>query len=269
MTFRILSLVSALVAALPATLMANPYEDNLTMRLLPGWRTADGTHVAGLELTLAPGWKTYWRAPGEAGVPPVFDWAGSGNLAAARISWPRPEVFDLNGLRSIGYHDRVVLPLVLTPRDAGQPITLRGDVTLGICEEICVPLDLDLAGTLPAAAGRRDPAIAAALADRPYTAREARVGRVTCSVAPARNGMTLKVGIDMAATGGTETMVIETSDPLVWASDSRTRRDGGRLTGETELVHAAGQPFALDRSGLTITVLGRDRAVEIKGCTGG
>lgn len=261
---HIAALAAALLAAAPA--LATPIEDNLTMRLLPGWRGADGVHVAGLEMVLAPGWKTYWRAPGESGVPPVFSWRGSGNLAAASVAWPRPEVFDLNGMQSIGYKNRVVLPLMLTPRDPGQPIELKGDMTVGICEDICVPLQLELSGTLLPGKARRDPAIAAALADQPYTAAEARVGAVTCSVAPGRNGLKLTVNVAMPRAGGEETMVVETPDPQVWASDSRTSRRGDTVSGETELIHASGGAFALDRSALTITVLGTDHAVEIRGC---
>ncbi|MDF1855338.1 protein-disulfide reductase DsbD domain-containing protein [Pseudooceanicola sp.] len=268
---RLKTLLSALPFALglalaPGTATANPYADNLTARVLPGWRGADGRHVAGLELRLAKGWKTYWRSPGESGVPPLFSWAGSGNLANLQVIWPRPEVFDQNGLRSIGYADRIVLPLIITPATAGAPVELNGAISLGICDEVCVPLDLHLTGTLPASGGQRDPAIAAALAARPYSPREAKVRAVDCTIAPARNGMALSVNIAMPSTGGNEVIVVETSDPQIWASDSRSHRSGGQISAQTELFHSSGGAFALDRSALTITVLGGQYAVEISGC---
>ncbi|WP_375689137.1 protein-disulfide reductase DsbD domain-containing protein [Pseudooceanicola sp. LIPI14-2-Ac024] len=256
----------ATLALTAGTAMANPYADNLSVRLLPGWRNADGTHTAGLELKLAEGWKTYWRSPGEAGVPPVFTWTGSDNLRDARIVWPRPVVFDQAGMRSIGYEDHVVLPLILTPERADAPITLRGEAAVGICEDVCVPVEMRLTGVLDPSEGRRDPAIAAALASRPYSAREGQVAGVDCSVAPGRYGLTLTVSIAMPDIGGDETVVVETGDPHLWAGDATSTRRGGRLTGETELVHSSGGAFALNRSGLTFTVLGHDRAVEIKGC---
>ncbi|OWU85436.1 hypothetical protein ATO6_00305 [Oceanicola sp. 22II-s10i] len=263
-------LIPALALALPLApaALANPYENNVSARILPGWRGADGRHVAGLELTLTKGWKTYWRSPGEAGVPPIFDWSGSDNLSAVQVVWPRPTVFDQNGLRSIGYHGRVVLPLVLTPARAGQPIRLDGDVSLGICEDVCVPLDLRISGTLPAQGGGRDPAIAAAMADRPYSAREAKVGKVECHLTPGQRGIGLSVDIAMPSAGGRETIVVESNDPGLWVADAETVRQGNRVVARTEIMHSAGGSFALDRSGLTITVLGRDHAVEISGCGG-
>lgn len=265
----VLSHILRALAALPllvGTAVANPYAENVSARLLPGWRQADGRHVAGLELRLADGWKTYWRSPGEAGIPPVFTWSGSDNLAGARVVWPRPEVFDQNGFRSIGYTDRVVLPVVLTPRSKDAPIRLRSDIMIGICHDVCVPVEMRLNGVLEPNGGRRDPAIAAAMASRPYSRTEGKVASVSCEVAPGKYGIALKVNIAMPSAGGHETVVVETGDPEVWAADSKSSRKGGRLTGETELVHASGGAFALDRSALTFTVLGKDRSVEVKGC---
>lgn len=262
---RTLAAFAALPLAATAA-VANPFAENLTARILPGWRGADGHHVAGLELTLAEGWKTYWRSPGEAGVPPQFAWTGSRNLAGVRVVWPRPEVFELNGLRSIGYSDRVVLPLIVRPGAPGQPVALNATVQLGICEDVCVPMEVNIAATLPPQGGRRDPAIAAAMAARPYSASEARVSDVACDIAPGRNGLNLSVSVTMPPAGGKEVIVVESADPSVWASDAATARQGGRVTGMTELMHASGGAFALDRSTLRITVLGRDHAVEIEGC---
>ncbi|GGL99449.1 hypothetical protein GCM10011534_21600 [Pseudooceanicola nanhaiensis] len=257
------------LAALPllaGAAAANPYAENITARLLPGWRQADGRHVAGLELRLAEGWKTYWRVPGEAGVPPVFSWRGSDNLQSASVVWPRPVVFDQNGMRSIGYVEHVVLPLVITPRSPDAPITLRGDMMIGICDEVCVPVEMRLTGVLEPNGGHRDPAIAAAMASRPFSAQEGKVASVDCRVGPGRHGIALQVDIDMPSAGGTETVVVESADPRVWAADADSARQGARLTGQTELMHESGGAFALDRSALTFTVLGRDRTVEIKGC---
>jgi DsbC/DsbD-like thiol-disulfide interchange protein len=76
----------------------------------------NGGHMAAVELQLAPGWKTYWRSPGDAGIPPSFDWSGSENVKSVRLHWPAPEVFEANGMQTIGYHERLVLPVEITPR---------------------------------------------------------------------------------------------------------------------------------------------------------
>lgn len=71
--------------------------------LIDGWRTDDGKVVAAVAVDLAPGWHTYWRDPGDVGMPPVFDWSGSRDLGSVAIDWPAPEVFENDYGRSIGY----------------------------------------------------------------------------------------------------------------------------------------------------------------------
>ena len=149
--------------------------------LRPGWRMADGTHMAALHVVLDPGWKTYWRAPGDVGIPPQFDWDGSRNIYSVSTNWPTPEVFFEQGMRSIGYKTEVVVPLHLTAQTSGD-MHLEGKVQIGVCKDICIPANLSVSATLTSAATRPDPVIAAALTDTPYTAREAGVSRVTCQI---------------------------------------------------------------------------------------
>ena len=104
----------------------------------------------GLEIALAPGWKTYWRSPGDAGVPPVLDWSDSENVAALELLWPAPQRFTLFGLDTFGYADEVIFPLILRPELPGAPVTLNARLTYMVCEEICVPLEAALSLSLPA-----------------------------------------------------------------------------------------------------------------------
>src|SRR6056297_1939284 len=71
--------------------------------ILGGWVTESGTRIVGLRLSLAPGWRTYWSVPGDAGIPPQFDWSGSDNLVGVRVHWPAPTVFETYGMRTAGY----------------------------------------------------------------------------------------------------------------------------------------------------------------------
>lgn len=267
MTFRMQSLAAAamcLFAAFPAA--ANPYADYISARMLPGWRASDGTHMAGLELTLADGWKTYWRQPGSAGIPPTFDWSRSGNIDAVEVIWPKPEVFELSGLRSIGYKHRVVLPLRVTPDDRSEDVKLNGRIELGICETVCVPLSLEIAADLEPDEFRRDPAIVAALAGRPFTAKEARVSRATCRFEPNAQGLGIEARLTMPPAGHMETAVFETGQPGMVLSDALAHREGETLVARTTVL---GGPMMLDRSRIRITVLGSDHAVEITGCEAG
>ncbi|HXU58283.1 MAG TPA: protein-disulfide reductase DsbD domain-containing protein, partial [Verrucomicrobiae bacterium] len=79
----------------------------------------------GLQFQLAPGWKTYWRSPGDAGIPASLDWTGSTNLAGADMAWPVPRRFTLFGLDTFGYEDEVVFPIAARPADPAKPLALR------------------------------------------------------------------------------------------------------------------------------------------------
>lgn len=270
MLSRTLALFAALAAlatppAVPAA-QAGTGLDVVSARLLPGWRQPDGTHLAGLELVLAQGWKTYWRAPGDAGIPPRFDWSGSDNLSGVAISWPVPRVFDQNGMRSIVYADRVVLPLHVRPARGGADVRISARIDLGVCEDICIPAQVSVAGVLPADARRPDPAIAAALAARPLSAEEADVSAVTCVLAPAQDGLGLRVEVEMPGARGVKAAVIETADPHVWVSEPALSAAAGRLAAESRLVHVDGNAFALDRDGVRVTLLDGASAVDIRGC---
>src|SRR4051794_27654048 len=113
--------------------------------------TGDGATVPlGLHLRLQPGWKTYWRSPGDAGQPPRLDWQGSANLAAADPGWPAPHRFSLFGLETFGYDGDIVLPIEARPTEPGKPLDLKAGLDLLVCSEICVPQHLDLTLAIPA-----------------------------------------------------------------------------------------------------------------------
>lgn len=266
---RCLTFVMAILALTAPAVLAQSANDALTAQLLPGWRTADGRHMAAVELRLAPGWKTYWRTPGETGYPPQFDWRGSRNLDDVQISWPTPKLIIQDGVQVIGYKDRVILPLTVTPSQKGGAVSLTGSVDLGVCRDVCIPVTVPLDQVLPGDAAKPDPRIVAAMADRPYSAREAGVGRVACRISPLEGGLRLTAQVDLPATGGREVAVVETDNPQVWVAQGDTTRKGNRLTTVTELYHVDGRAFALDRSGLRITVIGGRNAVDIQGCPAG
>ncbi|WP_204115674.1 protein-disulfide reductase DsbD domain-containing protein [Shimia biformata] len=264
---RVLACALAALISVPATVMAQSFDRVVSANILPGWRNGDGSHMAGLEIQLNPGWKTYWRAPGDAGVPPLFEWSGA-NIAGVEVIWPTPEVFSQNGMNSVGYKQTVVLPVRITPRDKSQAIRLDGDLNIGVCRDICVPQDLHVSAHLPAK-GKRDARIAGALADRPLTAKEAGVRDVTCRISPTLDGLAIETRVDMPSAGGAEVMVIEAGDPQIWVAEAKTRRNGGTLMAKSEMMHVSGRAFVLDRSAIRVTVLGQRQAVDIKGCRAG
>lgn len=250
--------------ALPAA--AQNLSDIARLDVLPGWSTEDGRQIAALRVSLAPGWKTYWRAPGDVGIPPEVSYGGSENLETVRMQWPTPDVFYENNMRSIGYYGQVVLPIELE-RGSSGPIRLAGTLSIGVCEDICVPVHLDFSAILPEG-GQRDPIIVGALVDRPLRADEAGVRSISCTLQPSDHGVTVRTTIDMPPLGGQEHLVIEAGDPAIWVSEPHTQRDGSILTVTAEMMHYNGDAFAIDRSALRFTVLG-DLAVDIRGCSAG
>ena len=256
--------LAAVLALLAVPALAETQDDLLTARLLPGWQEADGSRMAGISLTLAPGWKTYWRAPGEAGIPPLFDWSGSTNLAAVDLHWPSPQVIALNGMDSIGYLDGVTLPIRVVPVDPSLPVHLALKMDLGICHDICMPAALDLSVDLTGE-GAPDAAIASALRAGPITGEAAGLSALSCRVEPIADGLRLTASLNLPPQGGREKVVFE-SGADIWVSESRTDRVGGVLTASADLVPPNGQPFALDRSGVTVTVLAQGHSVELHGC---
>ncbi|WP_068108881.1 protein-disulfide reductase DsbD domain-containing protein [Tropicimonas marinistellae] len=230
-----------------------------------GWVTESGTRMVALHLQLAPGWKTYWRAPGDAGIPPTFTWEGSENLGGVSYHWPSPEVFTSYGMRSIGYKHELVLPLELHPTAPGVPIRLRGTMDLGVCETICVPARLTFHADLEGA-GHSDPEIHRALAKRPVPGQRAGVDGVDCNLDPIPDGLQLSATIQMPRIGGEEVALVEAGDPRIWVSEPETYRSGGTLQVRADLVPPDGKPMALDRSALRFTVIGARQAVDIRGC---
>lgn len=238
--------------------------DVVQAEVLPGWQMKNGHQMAALSLALEPGWKTYWRSPGQAGIPPLFDWSGSENVASVRVIWPSPEVFHTNGMQTVGYHDGVVWPLEVTPKVAGKPVHLHARVDMGVCKDICVPYVLDVAADL-GNPGAADPRISRALQARPETGREAGLTTISCEVTPIADGVRLTARMGLPKQAG-ETVVFESGDPSIWVSEAETSRKGAMLVSATEMVADGGAPFVLNRSGVTVSVLGKGGSVEIAGC---
>ena len=265
---KYLTLCLALTAALPLAFPAGAdvlrQEDVLSAELRPGWREADGRQMAALHLQLAPHWKTYWRSPGEAGIPPEFDWSGSENLGEVIVHWPLPEVFEFQGMRTIGYMRDVVLPLEIRPANPSRPVLLKAAVTLGVCNDICMPAALALSRDLPMQ-GAPDGLIATALASKPLDAAEAGLSGLSCAVEPIADGLRVTARMTLPVHGAEETVVMEPTTPA-WVSEAQVSRQGTALTAVAEVVPTPGTPFDLASDSLRLTVLAGGAAVEVTGC---
>jgi DsbC/DsbD-like thiol-disulfide interchange protein len=124
--------------------------DQARLRLIDGG-VEGGRRLAGLQIDLTPGWKTYWRVPGESGVPPVFDWSASANLKQAQVLFPAPVRLHDEGGEAIGYEDEVIFPVEVAASDPARPVALKLTLSFAVCQAICIPAEATLSATLPAA----------------------------------------------------------------------------------------------------------------------
>jgi suppressor for copper-sensitivity B len=133
--------------------------DHTTLRLVAASEAVgDGESLTlGLHFKLKPGWKVYWRSPGDAGYPPSIKWNGSQNLATAQMLWPVPHRFSILGLETLGYKDEIVYPITLKPVTSGQAVHAVADVDYLTCSNICVPYQAKLTLDLPAGPANPSP----------------------------------------------------------------------------------------------------------------
>lgn len=126
-------------------------QPHAAIRLLsPVVATGKGASVdAAIEVKLVDGWKTYWRTPGDAGLAPTFDWAGSENLASATVSYPVPHRFTTFDLDNYGYHGTAVFPVKLNLTEAGKAVTAKLKLGLLVCSDICIPETYNVDLSLP------------------------------------------------------------------------------------------------------------------------
>ncbi|MCK1546082.1 cytochrome C biogenesis protein [Bradyrhizobium sp. 179] len=137
------TLIAASLASAARADDASPWQrdGHSAVRLVAGSRSG-AVLLGGIAFQLQPGWKTYWRVPGDSGVPPRFDFSKSDNVEAVTVMWPAPLKFDDGaGGHSIGYRDQIVLPLRIVAKAADKPVTLRAEINYAVCEKLCIPVE--------------------------------------------------------------------------------------------------------------------------------
>lgn len=158
-----------------------------------------------------------------------------------------------------------MFPLEITPDRQGRDIDLSGQITIGICEDVCLPYELTLSAQLDASVSKPDPRIAAALASLPFSGSDAGIAPVRCEIAQSEQGLDLTAYFDLA--DRPVDAVVESSDPDIWVSEPAMEYRGATVIARTQLVHLNATSFALNRSGLTFTLIGDGQAYEFSGCS--
>jgi DsbC/DsbD-like thiol-disulfide interchange protein len=232
-----------------------------SVQLLAGSRSG-GAMLGGMAFQLDPGWHTYWRDPGDSGVPPRFDFSKSDNVDAVTVLWPAPQQFDDGaGGRSLGYQTRLLLPLRIVAKRPDQPLTLRVTINYAVCEKLCVPVEASAELAFASAASSVDEVLKTALDtvpkpakigdDRPLTIRDVR-----------RDGKT--VVVDVTAPAGDDVSLLAEGPTPEWALPVPKLVSSGPAGTRRFAFDLQGLPpgAAAEGAALKLTLLGADQAYE-------
>ncbi|MXQ13661.1 protein-disulfide reductase DsbD domain-containing protein [Microvirga makkahensis] len=212
--------------------------------------------LAGIEITLDPGFKTYWRNPGESGLPPSFDWSASENVADVEVRWPAPKRYeDAAGIAYV-YSQKVILPLLVESKVADRPVKLALTVDYGVCKDICIPAHADLSLALTDSGPDRIE-IEQAMAKVPRKQALGAQGPLAVLSVQPKAGEPLALSVSVRTPIGTKP-VLFAEGPENWYVSTSPEEGAGRFT-----VTVEEKPK--DASGpapLTLTLVAGDEAIE-------
>ncbi len=243
---------------------ASPWQSDVhsAVRLLAGSRSG-AVLLGGIAFQLQPGWKTYWRTPGDSGVPPRFDFSKSENVEQVTVLWPAPLKFDDGaGGHSLGYHNTVVLPLRIVLKSADKPVTLRADISYAVCERICIPVEANAELAFQSVASTEDSALFAALETVPKPANVGDPNPLT--IRDVKREGPSQVTVDVVAPDSREVNLFVEGPTPDWALPVPTpveRSPPGvkRFSFELDGLPPGAKP---DGAALKLTLVGPEKAYE-------
>jgi DsbC/DsbD-like thiol-disulfide interchange protein len=236
-------------------------DSHSAVRLMAGSRSG-AVLLGGIAIQLQPGWHTYWRNPGDSGVPPRFDFSKSENIEAVTILWPAPMRFDDGaGGTSLGYQKQVVLPLRIVAKSADRPVMLRADISYAVCEKICIPVEASAELAFTSVASTEDSALSAALDTVPKPATIGDPNPLTIRDVK-REGKTVLVDVAAQPSGGVN-LFVEGPTPD-WALPVPKLREHSppgvkRFAFDLDGLPAGAKP---EGAALKLTLVGAERAYE-------
>jgi DsbC/DsbD-like thiol-disulfide interchange protein len=263
-----IGVVTILLASSPAPAAladdASPWQrdGHSAVRLLAGSRSG-AVLLGGIAFQLQPGWKTYWRTPGDSGVPPRFDFSKSDNVEAVTVMWPAPLKFDDGaGGHSIGYHDQIVLPLRIVAKSADKPVTLRADISYAVCEKLCIPVEARAELGFNSVASTEDGNLFAALDTVPKPANIGDPNPLT--IRDVKRDGTKNVVVDVVAADGRKVNLYVEGPTPDWALPIPTPVPHGppgvtRFSFELDGLPPGAKP---EGAALKFTLVGPDKAYE-------
>jgi DsbC/DsbD-like thiol-disulfide interchange protein len=232
------------------------------VRLLAGSRSG-AVLLGGIAFQLQPGWKTYWRNPGDSGVPPRFDFSKSENVEAVTVLWPAPMKFDDGaGGHSMGYKGQIVLPLRIVAKNTDRPVTLRADINYAVCEKLCIPVEANAELAFTSVASTEDSALFAALDTVPKPANVGDPNPLT--IRDVKRDGKSSVVVDVVSPDGQEVSLFVEGPTPDWALPVPKPGENGPPGVKRFAFELDGVPPGVSPEGaaLKLTLVGGDRAYE-------
>jgi DsbC/DsbD-like thiol-disulfide interchange protein len=237
------------------------------VRLIAGSSPPDGGPIrAAVEIRLKSGWHTYWRYPGDAGVPPRFDFSQSQNLKSVEVRWPAPQRIPEQGLVAIGYTGDVILPLVVVPQIRGEPVKLHLKLDYAVCEMLCVPAEGTAELVLTGGASSHETALAAAEARVPKrTALGEGSALIVRSVRREDTGRRPRIIVDVAVSPAGEIALFAEGPTADWALPVPAAVDGAPKGLQRFAFELDGAPpgASYDGARIALTAVAGDAAIEV------
>src|SRR5450755_4585154 len=237
-------------------------DQHSAVRLLAGSRSG-AVLLGGIAVQLEAGWKTYWRTPGDSGVPPRFDFSKSENIEAVTVLWPAPTKFDDGaGGHSLGYHNQIVLPLRIVAKNPDKPVTLRAGINYAVCEKLCIPVEANAELGFTSVASTEDSALFAALDTVPKPASIGDSNPLTIRDIK-RDGKTT-VWVDVVTPGTGEVNLFVEGPTPDWALPVPALLEHSPPGVKRFVFELDGMPPGTDPAGaaLKLTMVGGDRSYE-------
>ncbi|MEP6836556.1 MAG: protein-disulfide reductase DsbD domain-containing protein [Bradyrhizobium sp.] len=243
---------------------ASPWQRDAhsAVRLLAGSRSG-AVLLGGIAIQLQPGWHTYWRTPGDSGVPPRFDFSKSDNVEAVTVLWPAPRKFDDGaGGTSLGYVKQLVLPLRIVAKNADRPVTLRASINYAVCEKLCIPVDATAELGFASVASTEDGTLSEALNAVPKPANVGDPNPLTI-LDVKRDGKT-NVLVDVTAPEGKDVSLFVEGPTPDWALPVPKLVEHGPPGVKRFTFELDGLPpgTSADGAALKLTLVGGERAYE-------
>jgi DsbC/DsbD-like thiol-disulfide interchange protein len=236
------------------------------IRLIAGSaRPGDLTPLrAGIEIRLQPGWHTYWRYPGDAGVPPRFDFSGSQNVKTVDVRWPAPHRIPEETLTVVGYTGPVILPLAVVPENRGKPVMLRLKLDYAVCEKLCVPVEGKAELVLAGGSSSENAALTAAEARVPKRVALGE-GSPLAVKSVRREGAPARIVVDVAAPAGANVALFAEGPAPDWALPVPSPIDGAPPGVHRFAFNLDGAPPGAKYEGAFITLTARagEAAIEV------